>query len=462
MLISPAVELKLFGQFIAAISLFHFVYSWYKSCFKQGIKLDYWHFTLLVTLVFPSFVLYPFTWSWRNHHYVGWHFLYFRDYIPEAFFVTACGYWAIQLGAIITPWVEQMHKVNQWGAEAIICMGKSRLMVVFSVLCVMAAWAVASVIFYHEGLNFNLRYYALGSYQELRPIFNLLYVSLIPMLAALMLYRAIDQRSLFIFVLAGVLFLTLIISGQRVGLLFPAALLIVFCCIRYPALPYSRLLMGGGLLGGVMVGWEGLREGGSPLASLTRFADRIIYGNNFSDLRDFAWILSKWDGALWHGKTYVAALMAFIPRSLSPFRQEWSLSVVTNQIIDFPQIHAGMRPGLFGESFMNFGLLGVVLFGLLYGGVLRAVDNDIRQVAQKPQGAFAAMYASSFMAMVASCCLITANAWFAWILLAIVVGYKIFRTLYNGVAQKIIKSSKKNLTSSRKLAVGDVTVRKAA
>ena len=61
---------------------------------------------------------------------------------------------------------------------------------------------------------------------------------------------------------------------------------------------------------------------GSFLAS---FAVLFLFGNNFSDLRDFAWVYSAWDHVFWVGKTYLAALLAFVPRFASEFRDTWGL-----------------------------------------------------------------------------------------------------------------------------------------
>ncbi|GIO12254.1 hypothetical protein J19TS2_18090 [Cohnella xylanilytica] len=106
----------------------------------------------------------------------------------------------------------------------------------------------------------------------------------------------------------------------------------------------------------------------NPLVSLSQLTIKILYGNNFSDLRDFAWVLSGWDKEFLYGKTELAGIMSFIPSSVSSLRDEWGLGEVTTRIIGYSSdTHPGLRPGIFGEAFLNFGYVGVVSFGFIYG-----------------------------------------------------------------------------------------------
>jgi hypothetical protein len=124
-----------------------------------------------------------------------------------------------------------------------------------------------------------------------------------------------------------------------------------------------------------------MREGEfNPLIACQQFFVHYLYGNNFSDTRDFACLLSYWDGEFLYGKTYVAALLSFIPRALIPLREEWGIAMVTNQWVGFDSaVMPGLRPGLFGEAFFNFGFLGVAFFGWLFGFVLKFADEKIKE-----------------------------------------------------------------------------------
>lgn len=118
----------------------------------------------------------------------------------------------------------------------------------------------------------------------------------------------------------------------------------------------------------------------NPLNILQTELVKIFYGNNFSDTRDFAWILSYQNGEYFLGKTYIAGLISFIPKFISEFRSQWAISVATNKIVGFsPSEHAGLRPGMFGEVYFNFGILGVIFLGLIASYFLRYVDLQIKK-----------------------------------------------------------------------------------
>ncbi|MBO6246295.1 MAG: hypothetical protein J6N55_08470, partial [Anaerovibrio sp.] len=76
-----------------------------------------------------------------------------------------------------------------------------------------------------------------------------------------------------------------------------------------------------------------------------------------------------------YGKTYIAGLMSFIPRFLSEFRECWAIGVVTASTVGYdPMMHPGLRISKFGEPYLNFSYMGVVLSGIIYGYFLRKYD----------------------------------------------------------------------------------------
>ncbi|WP_333640913.1 O-antigen polymerase [Acinetobacter johnsonii] len=104
----------------------------------------------------------------------------------------------------------------------------------------------------------------------------------------------------------------------------------------------------------------------------------ILYGNNFSDIRDFAWVLYGWKEGYLYGKTELAGVLSFIPSTLSDFRQTWSWGVYSTEIADLdPTVHPGLRPGFFGESYINFGLVGVFVLGFFSGFLIHQYDTYI-------------------------------------------------------------------------------------
>ncbi len=78
------------------------------------------------------------------------------------------------------------------------------------------------------------------------------------------------------------------------------------------------------------------------------------------------------------GKTYLSAILSFIPSSLCPFRETYGFGRYSLKIlylgIDSPiaPTYGGLRPTFVGEAALNGGIVGVILTGLLLGAILGA------------------------------------------------------------------------------------------
>jgi hypothetical protein len=91
-------------------------------------------------------------------------------------------------------------------------------------------------------------------------------------------------------------------------------------------------------------------------------------GNNLSDLRDGAWVFGSWDFVPLNGKTYLGAVGSLLPSALFPGKKDSYLGLVALRIVNWPvEGHFGLRISFFAESFLNFGLAGVVGLGVLIG-----------------------------------------------------------------------------------------------
>jgi hypothetical protein len=102
--------------------------------------------------------------------------------------------------------------------------------------------------------------------------------------------------------------------------------------------------------------------------------NELLYGNQFSDVRDFAWILSHFDGNYLYGKTYIAGYSPFIPSALSDFRQKWGWGRWSTETVDLdPLLHGGLRSGLFSEAYFNFGPLFMLTLAFVVGAVFGAL-----------------------------------------------------------------------------------------
>lgn len=112
-----------------------------------------------------------------------------------------------------------------------------------------------------------------------------------------------------------------------------------------------------------------LRSGGS--INIASMIAELIYGNTFSDMRDGAFILSGFDNALQgeflYGKTYLAGILSFIPSSISPFMVEWRWGRFSTSMLFGWSDHFGLRGGNGMEAYLNFGIVGVVIFSIGQG-----------------------------------------------------------------------------------------------
>jgi hypothetical protein len=119
------------------------------------------------------------------------------------------------------------------------------------------------------------------------------------------------------------------------------------------------------------LGVETVRQEEISLSRFTAAPAYVLFGNNLSELRDFAWMLAAWDHEPILGTTYASGLLAWIPSFLLPARKEMSWGVFSTVMTGLatPQGHPGLRPTLFAEAYFNFGLPGVLGFGSLLGAV---------------------------------------------------------------------------------------------
>jgi hypothetical protein len=103
-------------------------------------------------------------------------------------------------------------------------------------------------------------------------------------------------------------------------------------------------------------------------------------------MRDFAWILSGLDDGQWlMGKTYIAGYLSFIPAYLMPFREIYSFGRVSPLLAGLdPSHHSGLRPPIFGEMYVNFGLPGLLIGGFIYGLALGRVIRWMSESLQRP------------------------------------------------------------------------------
>jgi oligosaccharide repeat unit polymerase len=400
-----------------------FIYSYYKNCYRRGYRFDFWHAQLLLTCVFPNMVLLPFARNEMNRVILGNDFDPVIAALPSVFLITVVGYFATVLGG--TLWrLRAGIGVRNLIAEvmdivprcSMMLMSARNVLVFQALLCICLQAVILTVYFASSGFGFDLRAFTFAN-PMFRPLAQTAsgYSVLI---ASHCLARYMDRKERILLLCTVSLTLGLVFFGSRSNL-FAIYIGVLMCYLvkLRSRLRLSRLFLVAVLvlsaafyLGNVRAGHYSLTDFFASIAFL------LLYGNNFSDLRDFAWVYATWDHVFWGGKTYLAALFSFVPRAVSQFRDTWALGAVTASTAGLdPQVHPGLRPGYFGEGFFNYGLLGVVLVGLLFGLLTRRVDIDTKKAFAGPHPSMMRAFAATQLLQLAGCVANSANLSVFWV-----------------------------------------------
>jgi oligosaccharide repeat unit polymerase len=225
----------------------------------------------------------------------------------------------------------------------------------------------------------------------LRPIYNI-WTDLLPLCALAVTAYGINIGSRLTIVGGVAVALLGALSGDRTVIILTLVQLWII-----GAMPARRKNLIVPLAGVIVlllaaVGLNTLRTEGQAAgtARLGILAD-VLYGSNLSDLRDFAWVLSGLFDERYHGLTYLAGYISFVPAFLSDFRYDLAVGRVTALIAGVdPSKHAGMRLPMLGEAYLNFDWPGVIIGGIVYGIALRTildwVETTIRSQTVADQG----------------------------------------------------------------------------
>lgn len=401
-----------------------FFAQWYRTYRITGWKIDYWNFNILLYVFIPFIFFYPVSASILQITAVGkvW-FNILDDKVETALTISLFGFVSMLLGRLA------FDRIGQYKASALVgslfgrledatyrnIMSGSAALLIW-VLVVPLAGVVLSLAsggnlaairtYFLENGSFRSLYNLLGSTYPLLPVYYWLrhqkemsfwrWVALFLMIGGTMVLGA---RS----ALAGVvinlyLFRTL---ARRGAISFSSAVPLFF------ALAIVSIVLGA------------LRDGNDTVSAILLFWHQIFYGSSLSDLRDFAWALGAWDGHYWYGKTYLAGLLGFIPRALSDFREQWTFGVIMAELVGFSrEEHAGIRPGIFGESYLNFGLPGVFVIAWINGFLLRYADFQIKRRISEGRGV-ASAYTAHIPYAISSAFFITSGFWTVYVFLVL-------------------------------------------
>jgi hypothetical protein len=271
--------------------------------------------------------------------------------------------------------------------------------IIFGVIAIFSAVIIFSIMAYSgvfplltEDINSNRGF--INDHLELRPIFNLATstTSTILVFVTLMLILKAKELPKLALLATVVLIGCSLLTGTRsfVGGVF-SGLVISFSLLWLLGRSKFKVSFSIYLLYQIVIVFLGGLSGLIRDLSPSRFFEEVVRdpigvisysfissytGNNFCDLRDFSWILSKFDGNFYLGKTILAGVLNFLPSAIFPFRDEFTIGRVTNVIVGLPtDTHFGLRASNFGEWYLNFGWLGVIIEGLILGIGYAIVHN---------------------------------------------------------------------------------------
>lgn len=299
----------------------------------------------------------------------------------------------------------------------------SRSILIFQAfICVLLQVLILGIYFTHNGFGFDLREYTFAN-PSLRPL--ALFVSGYSILIGSHCFaRYVEKKEKICLATTLMLTLGLVFFGARSNILFIYLNVLLCYLVQLRAkisllritVIISIIVVGGLYLGSVRAGAYSLG------AFFELLGAALLYGNTFSDLRDFAWVYALWNHQFWLGKTYLAAITSFVPRFASEFRDTWGLGVATARTLGFdPHVHPGVRPGAFGEGFFNFGIIGVIGIGVILGILIRRVDVDVKVALSGQHPSIMKAFASSMLLSIAGAISISSSFSGIYVLLLIYV-----------------------------------------
>lgn len=153
-----------------------------------------------------------------------------------------------------------------------------------------------------------------------------------------------------------------------------------------------------------------------------------VAGTVLPEMRDLGWTLNLWDGPALYGRTYVADLLP-LPSALFPFKNEFTTAGITREAVgvgdDAPNF--SLRITGYGEAWLNFGFLGVALFGVLLGRLIHSGEIFLAVASMRSPEHF---YGAAAVVLVPILYLYLAGTAVFWdtALLPFVVIWVLFRT----------------------------------
>lgn len=332
-------------------------------------------------------LMYPFAWSAHNVVATSRNFEAILAYIDTALYLTLAGFACMLCGILVA---RVVGRNAPWGCRvvySIVAYGwNSGGGVVLGTVVVVGLTALLFALGFEPFVARSLVF----ERNDLRPIYNL-WSQILPFVAvAIILHGDTHKRWGIVALGLGIAALGVIGGNRTVAVLTLMQVAVMVCMPRrFGNLPV--LALGAIVLASAALSIATLRGDSSSGRDQLDMIRTLLYGNNLSDLRDFAWILTGLDtvGFFW-GKTYLAGYLSFIPTFMFPFREQYGLGRVTPMLAGLdPAFHSGLRPPIFGEMYINFGLPGLCIGGFFYGVMVGRIMHWITDTLDAPKGTHA-------------------------------------------------------------------------
>lgn len=369
--------------FVDILMILAFFFYWNHSYIKTGWKIDFFNFTFFRVFFIPVLVMYPFNASLLNAPTIGIElYNYGEPWIDFAFLITILGILFVYFGALLSNNNKIYNTINSL-VSPILELNKNNISnnicYLFITFIGLVFLIIIIIVQIKEGFLFNPRAFFTAN-NSIRPIYNLTNI-FYPMLVIWTGLRYISSKKRFYMILTIIYCVLGLFLGSR-GAILETILVIVMInfYLNYKKIKLLKLSIIGivVLFFAIFLNFIRNKEGIGNLKEKIKV--EFLFGNSFSDTRDFAIVIGKWDKEFLLGKTYLAGLTSLIPRSVSEFRNTWGLGVFTARTCGFdPLVHPGLRPGLFGEAYFNFGIIGVIFVGIIVGLFLKFSDKKIKE-----------------------------------------------------------------------------------
>jgi oligosaccharide repeat unit polymerase len=362
---------------------------WYYR-FRQSGVLTFDVFFVGLYLYVPIVFMSLFAFSPLNSHSTGdWHWKYL-PYIREAFYVSVFGIVVFATTALLAsrnhaplPGLRALsYSLNDfwlkpWGITTLL-----------GLIGILAVGVITT-------LGIGSSRDAAMTNTELRPMAHL-FATFAVIGMYLFLVEGYRRNSWLLTLIGCVLVVALIAFGTRkltVGtLLYYSAMRLINLRTYRAGRAFAAMGLMVVLLVGMAIGMEAYRIGDFSPERLAAAPVNTLFGNNLSELRDFAWILSGWNHEPLMGQTYASGFLSFIPSYLLPERKAWSWGLFSTETTGLTGgTHPGLRPTIFAEAYFNFDLLGVLVFGIVLGflfGRLSAVAERVMQSTNQRERLF--------------------------------------------------------------------------